>query len=418
MPLLSLPLAILATALAVTAQTPAYTGDLLIETGNNAGKCLTAASNSNGAAVTISTCTGADAQKWKFEGGSVKVFGSKCLDVIDGKNVNGQKLQIWTCASGNKNQQWYYTPWGDNHLAWTDHGRCMDLTDGKLTDGNRPQIWDCSNKNANQIWTVGYMYNQLPATSQSGQYGTNNCGTSNSQSSKCQTGWINAVDDFCLWGPPEKSTIGDSEQRGVAYCTKRGRGTRLIPDGTLKGVHFVKTPDYVQITGVGDFTKINVPGGDSGGEYDPHGPDNRGNPVGALLYGNSFGNGLQYHEWTSFLSDGEFCIRACTGPNAARNCQHIYDVMGCYWNMPANYDSGKFESCKGDNDEPMGVYGTSTWHQGVKPTPAAHSAAKSSSCTTYATIGQSNLRKKRHTSFEKAHRAHNVVEARATPAPL
>jgi hypothetical protein len=35
-----------------------------------------------------------------------------------------------------------------------------------------------------------------------------------------------------------------------------------MPDGTLDGVHFVKTPDYVQVTGVGDFTKINVPNGD------------------------------------------------------------------------------------------------------------------------------------------------------------
>jgi hypothetical protein len=36
----------------------------------------------------------------------------------------------------------------------------------------------------------------------------------------------------------------------------------------LKGVHFVKTSEYVQVTGVGDFTKINIPKGDSGGELD------------------------------------------------------------------------------------------------------------------------------------------------------
>lgn len=35
--------------------------------------------------------------------------------------------------------------------------------------------------------------------------------------------------------------------------------------------------------------------------------------------------------------------------------------MGCFWNMPANYDAGIFESCLGDNDIPMGVYSTSTW---------------------------------------------------------
>ena len=70
------------------------------------------------------------------------------------------------------------------------------------------------------------------------------------------------VDDFCLWAPPSPGTIGDTEGIEVAWCTRSGRGTRTIPDGTLEGVHFVKTPDYVQITGVGDFTKINIPQGD------------------------------------------------------------------------------------------------------------------------------------------------------------
>ena len=48
-----------------------------------------------------------------------------------------------------------------------------------------------------------------------------------------------------------------------------------MPNGTLKGVHFVKTPDYVQITGVGDFTKINVRKGDEGGELDDRGADSK-----------------------------------------------------------------------------------------------------------------------------------------------
>jgi hypothetical protein len=29
------------------------------------------------------------------------------------------------------------------------------------------------------------------------------------------------------------------------------------------------------------------------------------------VFGNSFGSALQYHEWTSFISDTEFCFRAC-----------------------------------------------------------------------------------------------------------
>ena len=54
----------------------------------------------------------------------------------------------------------------------------------------------------------------------------------------------------------------DTKQNKVAWCTKSGRGTRVIPDGTLKGIHFIRTKDYVH---VGDFTKISVKKGDEGG---------------------------------------------------------------------------------------------------------------------------------------------------------
>ncbi len=129
----------------------------------------------------------------------------------------------------------------------------------------------------------------------------------------------------------------------------------MIPNGTLKGVHFVQTPDYVQVTGQGDFTKINIPAGDSGGELDNRGSDGRGNPsmwfnqfcsmlqadvkfpVGGLLFGDTFGAAQQYHEWTNFMSDKEFCIRACRGPRAAERCNHIYDEMGCYWVCTSKY---------------------------------------------------------------------------------
>jgi len=230
------------------------------------------------------------------------------------------------------------------------------------------------------------MYNSLPNQSELGQAGTNNCGNISSQTSMCQTMWMNDANDFCLWGPPSVGTIGDTEREEVAWCTQSGRGTRVIPDGTLSGVHFVRTVDYIQVTGVGDFTKINVAPGDGGGELDPHGADSNGNPIGGLLFSGVFGANLQIHEWTNFIGDTLFCMRACVGPNARENCQHIYDQMGCYWNMPANYDTGVFESCQGDDDIPMGIYGNSTWSQGVSPTPSAQPAASSSNCTPFPSI--------------------------------
>ncbi|KAF8714248.1 hypothetical protein AX14_012864 [Amanita brunnescens Koide BX004] len=390
---------------------PPFTGNLLIQPAANTAKCVTASSNEDGATVSLQACKGSAGQYWVFTDGQVRVFNNMCLQVPGGSTKDGTKLQIGSCSNGNPNQAWDFT-WWDNQLSWTTHTNlCVDLTDGSLADGNPIQIWACSYGSANQAWDVGYLASNLPYQSQDGQYGYNACGTGSSQSSRCQTAWINSADDFCLWAPPHpNSTIGVTEQQEVAWCTKSGRGTRLIPDGTLKGVHFVKTPDYVQVTGVGDFTKLNIQKTDEGGELDDRGANGKGNPIGGLVYGNSFGASLQYHEFTSFISSEQFCFRACVGSKATQLCQHIYDEMGCNWNMPANYDPGVFENCDGDDDLPMGVYGTSTWHQGVKPTPTAHPVAPSSNCQALPTVANSPVNGKRSLN--------RIAPAMPAPTPI
>lgn len=404
-------------ALASAGTTPSFRGALLLQPALNGAKCLTAASNTDGAAVTIQGCTNAPAQKWTFTGSAVSIFNNKCLDVTGGSTVDGTKLQIWTCTPNNQNQQFSYT--SDNRLAWNNHGKCMDLTGGSQADGNRIQLWGCTYGNADQIWDTGYSANDLPQKSQDGQFGVNACGTGSDPSSNCQTVWLNSAVDFCLWAPPTaNSTIGDTERETIAFCTKSGRGARVIPNGALTGVHFVKTPDYVQVTGVGDFTKINVRKGDAGGELDNRGADGNGNPVGGLVYGNTFGPGTQYHEWTSFISENQFCFRACIGPKATVNCNHIYDTMGCDWNMPANYNAGVFENCDADDDLPMGVYGTSTWYQGVSPTPPAHPVASSSNCQTLSTVSVSPAKKRRDNGgFEKRFMGYAAAFPEATSPP-
>lgn len=88
----------------------------------------------------------------------------------------------------------------------------------------------------------------------------------------------------------------------VSYCTRSGHGTRLIPEDTIQSAHFVHTDNFVQITGRLDQTKINVKKGDSGGEMDAHGADDKSNPIGAVVLGaNKDGNLIQFPEWTSFL---------------------------------------------------------------------------------------------------------------------
>ncbi|KAM0746762.1 hypothetical protein T439DRAFT_329458 [Meredithblackwellia eburnea MCA 4105] len=128
-----------------------------------------------------------------------------------------------------------------------------------------------------------------------------------------------------------------------------------------------------------------------GGELDPHGADGNGNPIGALVYV----NGVQIHEWTSFMSDTEFCFRACwDGANAWEICNHIYDLQGCQWNMPGDYNTG-FSVCQGDDGQIPGVYVTngvtSTYFQGTdenhpSPAPPAHPAPATSNCQYPASI--------------------------------
>ncbi|KAF8872561.1 hypothetical protein CPB85DRAFT_1444959 [Mucidula mucida] len=237
---------------------------------------------------------------------------------------------------------------------------------------------------ASAQYSATYMPDTAPETTEEGQTGTNKCGTESSQTSMCQNAYTWMI-SACGHLPhqarmPPLETL--RRRIEVAWCMKSGYGTRLIPDGAIQGVHFVKTPDFVQVTGVGDLTKLNIPAGDAGGELDPHGADGNGNPIGGLVFSTAFGQLEQVHEWTNFMSASEFCFRACdpAGSNAPGFCQHIYDEMGCAWNMPARYDAGTFESCEGDSGDPMGVYGASTFHQGDAVTPDAHPAPASSKC--------------------------------------
>ncbi|WWC97398.1 hypothetical protein V866_004277 [Kwoniella sp. B9012] len=254
---------------------------------------------------------------------------------------------------------------------------------------------------ASAQYTATYQVGSLPQYSEEGQSGTNQCGTTSSQTSNCQNVFVNAVDDFCLWGPPDThseegdgtSKIGNVEQIVVAYCLKDGYGTRLIPEGTIKGAHFVKVESekvsYVQVTGNGDLTQLLIPAGDEGGELDPHSWTGLGNPQGGLVFTNAFsGSYEQTHEWTSFMSSNEFCIRACRdGPNAAAYCEHIYDVLSCSFTIPGDMGDG-FDQCLGaPTDEAPGVYDGVTFHQGDPTTPAPHPAGATSQCTPYSTVG-------------------------------
>jgi hypothetical protein len=229
------------------------------------------------------------------------------------------------------------------------------------------------------------------------QYGFNICNsTTENQKSLCQTMLFNSIDDFCLWGPPEYGQpVGNIEGIMVAWCTKPGHGTRLIPEGALTGVQWTKTPGYIQAVGYFDQTKVNLLEGDYGGEMDPHGADLRGNPMGGLIFTTDFGGSVpqQAPQWHNFVGGNKFCLKICDLRDPANYalCENRLDRMGCDYNAPSNAQDGVFEECLGDNQDIPGVYTlangqTSSFvqpYEGEFTVPYKPKVPASSQCTTH-----------------------------------
>lgn len=106
----------------------------------------------------------------------------------------------------------------------------------------------------------------------------------------------------------------------------------------------------------------------TGGELDPHGAENLGNPIGGNVTSNVTGSDVFYEEWMSYISHNQFCLRVCTANRkdvaAALQCEHELDVMGCQWAMPGDYTNGTFDSCEGEAAAPPGSYPENTSAQG------------------------------------------------------
>jgi lysophospholipase L1-like esterase len=117
------------------------------------GKCadVTNGNTAPGTQVQLWTCTSGDAnQQWTAGAdGTIRDFGM-CMSVPTGGIANGTRVVINTC-NGTGAQQWRYTPTGQ--LINLQEGRCLDATGPSSANGTPLQIWDCSN-GANQAWTI------------------------------------------------------------------------------------------------------------------------------------------------------------------------------------------------------------------------------------------------------------------------
>ncbi|KAH7100791.1 hypothetical protein BKA62DRAFT_233886 [Auriculariales sp. MPI-PUGE-AT-0066] len=208
------------------------------------------------------------------------------------------------------------------------------------------------------------------------QAGYNVCNdTTAGPGSMCQTVIVNSIEDFCLFAPNKLSDVGSAEHDVVAWCTKPTHGARLIPEGTLTGVQFLRAPSYVAVIGFIKQENINVKKGDGGGELDSGGQDLRGNPVGGLAYSENLpstpGTMTQSRIWHEFIGSNMFCMKYCDdkAPNASGICRHTLDTIGCFANVRATYRDNVFLSCDSEDQGPVEV--------GVTDAP------QSSQCTTF-----------------------------------
>lgn len=80
----------------------------------------------------------------------------QCINVQDGVNTDGTKLQIDACVEGNKNQEWVFV---NSTLQWSSTDKCIEPTDGNITDGNTVEINTCDSHNPNQKWVVEVINN-------------------------------------------------------------------------------------------------------------------------------------------------------------------------------------------------------------------------------------------------------------------
>jgi len=251
------------------------------------------------------------------------------------------------------------------------------------------------------------------------QQGYNQCNsTTEGPNSLCQTLIMNDISDFCIWSSPKTNdTIGASEQYEIAWCTKPGHGTRIIHPGAITGAQWLYAKDYVQVVGFIDQTAVGLNALDEGGELDPHGDDEQGNPLGGIVYTNGFGqhaagfaqqfnsktpstaSETQVVEWIDFIGSNMFCLKMCNPGSlpeaeAALLCNHIYDEIGCTYNAIANYPAinGSFTVCDSDDMAPPGIFTnaagqTTTWRQpftGTFSVPYTTSPLASSNCQTFA----------------------------------
>ncbi len=106
--------------------------------------------NVNGQKTQLWPCNGLDAQRWTLPGdGTIRAVGG-CLDVAGGATGNGTSVRLWEC-NGAGAQQWQVHT--DQSIRNPQSGRCLDAAGASSADGTPTQLWDCHG-GGNQRWRI------------------------------------------------------------------------------------------------------------------------------------------------------------------------------------------------------------------------------------------------------------------------
>lgn len=155
---------------ALLASLALLSGGLLVSTSASAGaqsgvqilsrynnRCLTAATQQEGAGVIMVDCQNADTQRWYWDGLKLRNASSgKCLSAAWGNGDNGAALQMFGCWAGSNAFQMFYRPASHDYevgriRSWLGGNRCVEIVGSNWWNGAAVGLWDCHGGN-NQYW--------------------------------------------------------------------------------------------------------------------------------------------------------------------------------------------------------------------------------------------------------------------------
>ncbi|MEU6250992.1 isopeptide-forming domain-containing fimbrial protein [Glycomyces sp. NPDC047010] len=205
--------AVLATAGMLAAPVPAQAGTFATQINsvylNPTGHptlCVTAASASSGALLTLQTCgSNPSLQRWTITTDDRILFSantSLCLDNNSNGSNNNVQLNLTTgCASGAANATWPYqlqangTTGAPQGSFYNARGAiCIDNTNGRFAVGNPVSRYQCSTTNTSQMFSIGYSDMEVTgSTNPTGRPGATVTAQLHTLNRGPQTGYFNRI---------------------------------------------------------------------------------------------------------------------------------------------------------------------------------------------------------------------------------